>query len=571
MNENLNLVEILKDCPKGTKLYSTTLGEVEFDHIENFSTYRIIIRSKHYGTERLTANGKMYSHCGECILFPSKEQRDWSKFTAPWCNLEKQRDKDKLIQELGEYKVKYTQEVSEKCINSMSNKDDERLRKTAIAFLKDFAEQGYENAVECIDWLEKQCKKSSWKPSKEEMDVLYSLSYITNEYDEHKEDVITHLYQDLKREFFNDSSYENMFSLDNKEDDVRRRSTIQVLEYARSLDAYNQYGKADIDKNIAWLEKQGKQASSQTNERAWLYLVSDVLTWKDGIGQYLDDPRVQELAKRLCSEYAQKLYNPSILSNSSNTGKNKQKSSGEIEPKFQPGNWYRCTKNFVGKGVTFDRNTAYYCTQEGCLQDEYGCHIAIVKDLYDIFKLWTIQDAKDGDILAISWWEDKDLWEKIIIFKKYHSDGVKGLFSMPCVEGYGNTFKNGKLVFKEEVPYYSRTWTCKLHPATKEQRDTFVKAMNDAGYEWDTEKKELNKKGGFDPKTLKPFDNVLVRDYSYDVWNCSILSHAQQKGSYNYACINGANWKYCIPYNDDTKHLVGTTEEAPEYYRYWED
>lgn len=42
------------------------------------------------------------------------------------------------------------------------------------------------------------------------------------------------------------------------EDDVRRRSTIQVLEYARSLDTYNQYGKADIDKNIAWLEKQGE-------------------------------------------------------------------------------------------------------------------------------------------------------------------------------------------------------------------------------------------------------------------------------------------------------------------------
>ena len=70
--------------------------------------------------------------------------------------LEKQRDKDKLIQELSEYKVKYTQEVLEKYINSMSNKDDERLRKTTIAFLKDFAEQGYENAVECISWLEKQ-------------------------------------------------------------------------------------------------------------------------------------------------------------------------------------------------------------------------------------------------------------------------------------------------------------------------------------------------------------------------------------------------------------------------------
>ena len=41
----------------------------------------------------------------------------------------------------------------------MSNKDDERLRKTTISFLKDFAKQGYENAVECIDWLEKQGEK----------------------------------------------------------------------------------------------------------------------------------------------------------------------------------------------------------------------------------------------------------------------------------------------------------------------------------------------------------------------------------------------------------------------------
>ena len=246
-----------------------------------------------------------------CLRATNEKDSDrYEELTNAIAWLEKQRDKDKLIQELGEYKVKYTQEVLEKYVNNKSNKDDERLRKTTIAFLKDFAEQGYENAVECIDWLEnqgkeeygglksfkdedvrkfmqyiekqakayefnlpnrsydiyafakdllvwleKQGKKSSWKPSKEEMDVLYSLSYITNKYDEHKEYVITHLYQDLKREFFNDSSYENMFSLDNKEDDVRRRSTIQVLEYVRSLDAYNQYGKADIDKNIAWLEK----------------------------------------------------------------------------------------------------------------------------------------------------------------------------------------------------------------------------------------------------------------------------------------------------------------------------
>ena len=419
----------------------------------------------------------------------------------------------------------YGNGITEEIFPELKESDDDRIKKDLIQWVNEFPDiiwRGHYKK-DIIAWLEKQDKKSSWKPSKEEMDALYSLSYITNEYDGHKEDVITHLYQDLKREFFNDSSYENMFSLDNKENDVRRRSTIQVLEYARSLDAYNQYGKADIDKNIAWLEnqedkdkliqelgeykvkytqevlekhinsmsnkdderlrktaiaflkdfaeqgyenaveciawlekqgeqeqlyirfgeiptdekskiyrgeievgiengvsvypafktnegnivlglnlpitkttlhtqqhlveydnrpcylvkgdyigkdtdgqplinnvsiiekidnykvkekignidnqnyikpinmdkskfrendwlgKEGKQNLPSINERAWLYLVSDVLTWKDGIGQYLDDPRVQELAKRLCNEYAQKLYNPL------NTGKDGRK------------------------------------------------------------------------------------------------------------------------------------------------------------------------------------------------------------------------------------------------------
>ena len=64
--------------------------------------------------------------------------------------------------------------------------------------------------------------------------------------------------------------------------------------------------KKKAEKAIAWLEKQDE--SLRVNDRAWLYLVSDVLTWKCGVGQYIDNPRVQELAKRLCSEYAQKLY-----------------------------------------------------------------------------------------------------------------------------------------------------------------------------------------------------------------------------------------------------------------------
>ena len=81
MNENLNLVEILKDCPKGTKLYSTIHGEVEFDGIHNRDIYKIEYKTKTSEVYRITPDGKFLS-CfdGECILFPSKYQRDWSKF-----------------------------------------------------------------------------------------------------------------------------------------------------------------------------------------------------------------------------------------------------------------------------------------------------------------------------------------------------------------------------------------------------------------------------------------------------------------------------------------------------------
>ena len=81
----------------------------------------------------------------------------------------------------------------------------------------------------------------------------------------------------------------------------------------------------------------------------------------------------------------------------------------------------------------------------------------------------------------------------------------------------------------------------------------------------------------FDPKTLKPFDKVLVRDSnlvadsSSSLWKCQILSHIKEESKdYPYVCIN-EEYSFCIPFNDDTKHLVGTNKQAPEFYRYWEN
>ena len=85
MNESINLVEILKDCPRGTKLYSTTYGEVEFVAINDHSSYPIITRTKNNLALTMTASGKCTCkhEDAECILFPSKDQRDWSKFKVP--------------------------------------------------------------------------------------------------------------------------------------------------------------------------------------------------------------------------------------------------------------------------------------------------------------------------------------------------------------------------------------------------------------------------------------------------------------------------------------------------------
>ena len=78
------------------------------------------------------------------------------------------------------------------------------------------------------------------------------------------------------------------------------------------------------------------------------------------------------------------------------------------------------------------------------------------------------------------------------------------------------------------------------------------------------------KKDRFDPKTLNAFDKVLIRDSRYEDWRCDIFSHIHNRGDYHFRTIT-AYYAYCIPYNNETKHLVGTNDEAPEYYRYWED
>lgn len=121
-------------------------------------------------------------------------------------------------------------------------------------------------------------------------------------------------------------------------------------------------------------------------------------------------------------------------------------------------------------------------------------------------------------------------------------------------DGNPTTFmKNGRF-------YFGYDGECALFPS-KEQRD------------WSKFSAPWLKKEGFDPKNLMPFDKVLVRNNNLSYWRCAFYSHQREtEGSNSYRYVTTAgSYIYCIPYNEDTKHLLGTSEEAPEYYRYWEE
>ncbi len=107
MNENLDLTKILDGCPKGTKFYSTIYGEVAFDRIEN-GPYPVTFITKHFSLIFFAPNGRyLKNYDGECTLFPSKDQRDWSKFVRFWDKPKVKRFDPKTFQPFDKVLVRY--------------------------------------------------------------------------------------------------------------------------------------------------------------------------------------------------------------------------------------------------------------------------------------------------------------------------------------------------------------------------------------------------------------------------------------------------------------------------------
>lgn len=154
---------------------------------------------------------------------------------------------------------------------------------------------------------------------------------------------------------------------------------------------------------------------------------------------------------------------------------------------------------------------------------------------------------KDGDIIAFGNTKGN---LSVGIFKKQ-----VGAASHEC---YAMLSKHGILTFDVKPLTYNNA-----RFATEDEKQKLVdtlKASNEA------EAKDCLKILGIEQKQeyeFKPFDRVLVRDGNDDIWQANIFSHKEKDVEYPYRCINGG-YHECIPYNDQTAHLIGTTDNWEE-------
>lgn len=158
-------------------------------------------------------------------------------------------------------------------------------------------------------------------------------------------------------------------------------------------------------------------------------------------------------------------------------------------------------------------------------------------------------EFKGGDIVFMKGIKGRCFANCIFILRSEYKDGDERAFYYAfynaddkyTLDEYGNT-----------KVHYS------LRLATDSEKQQLFEALAKKNKRWDAEKKQIV---DLKPKIeLKPFDKVLSRRCSEDYWVLNFYSHKSHKTGYH-ICIDGSSNLYCIPYNEETAHLLGTTDE----------
>ena len=155
-------------------------------------------------------------------------------------------------------------------------------------------------------------------------------------------------------------------------------------------------------------------------------------------------------------------------------------------------------------------------------------------------------EFKDGDILFVKC-NDSAFIE---IFNYFKNDELYDHASL-CTTQKMIDIRGKYPIFKDDI--------VEIRLATDSEKKQLFEALAKKGKVWDAEKKAIV---DFKPKwiTPKPFDRVITRKAYDDIWTANIFSHMNSCGEYVAIGCAGC-YHYCLPYNDETAHLLGTTDE----------
>lgn len=155
-------------------------------------------------------------------------------------------------------------------------------------------------------------------------------------------------------------------------------------------------------------------------------------------------------------------------------------------------------------------------------------------------------EFKDGDILCVI--ESSNNYHYILIYEGQDDEHIYRYVTM---------LENNSLII-EKGSYFTKPKDYSMRYATEEEKQQLFDALAKENKKWDAEKKaivNLPKKSEF-----KIFQKVLVRNYNGEEWIPGFFFRIHNDGC-RYILVCGEIYKQCIPYNDHTEHLLGTTDE----------
>lgn len=329
---------------------------------------------------------------------------------------------------------------------------------------------------------------------------------------------------------------EEIFPELNKSEDKKIRKFIShELACLRANDEKGSDRYEELTNAITWLEKQAEQTHVWNVE---------------------DEHNLNVALSYIKDEYLRRWFQDIVYEKFEKQGE--QKPVDKTEAKFKVGDW-------------ITNNCAVWCIENihNRLYDLKGQHGCVMKNLKsktidDKFHLWTIQDAKDGDVLCC-----ENGWT--CIFKKLNSDIS---FSSYCFMDKTGWFCEIGGVSHTLEEAFVKAYSGNTYPATREHCDLLFTKMKEAGYEWDAEKKELKKIEQEDDE-LTDFESALFSAFS-DAWqeylSGKTVNIAKWTREHSVELLEVAKKQSHFWSEEDEKHLLGCinyfsgiTESSPYY------